>query len=127
MTRSGGLPGAAFCPSDIPSCLSSCVSSSSSNTHACNRAFLGPHRPSGSAPTAISLAGLRKVAAEAEAEDETLRDPSGGLGAFEAGVPPPLPGDASWGLVYCTGGCARMRFSGSHGLPAMGTTRGLAK
>eukprot|EP00198_Chlamydomonas_reinhardtii_P013508 XP_001702845.1 R-SNARE protein, tomsyn-like family [Chlamydomonas reinhardtii] len=66
-------------------------------------ALVPVRRPSGSAPTAISLAGLRKVAAEAEAEDETLRDPSGGLGAFEAGVPPPLPGDASWGLVYCTG------------------------
>ncbi|KAG2431284.1 hypothetical protein HYH02_013415 [Chlamydomonas schloesseri] len=66
-------------------------------------ALVPVRRPSGSPPTAISLSGLRKVAAAAEAEDESLRDPSGGLGAFEAGVPPPLPADASWGLVYCAG------------------------
>ncbi|KXZ44048.1 SNR7/TML1 protein [Gonium pectorale] len=59
------------------------------------------HRPSGSSPSAISLAALRKVADEAASEEERL-DPSG-LGAFSCGTPPAPPSDASWGLVYCTG------------------------
>lgn len=46
----------------------------------------------------MSLTALRKVAAETGEQD-----PSGGLRAFDCGLPPEPPPDATWGAVYCTG------------------------
>ncbi|GLC57475.1 hypothetical protein PLESTB_001231000 [Pleodorina starrii] len=60
-------------------------------------------RPANCSPNAISLAALRKVAADAGDELPDAAATSAQMGAFACGAPPPVPADATWGLLYCTG------------------------
>ncbi|EFJ52444.1 R-SNARE, Tomsyn-like family [Volvox carteri f. nagariensis] len=58
-------------------------------------------RPAGCSPNAITLTALRKVAEEGG--NEQLEGLASSMEAFTCGRAPPLPSDATWGLLYCTG------------------------